>query len=75
MITVEVQLEATGIVGKDNHYATNSFKTEINGTREEVLEYYRPGKIFNMGLWYTAGGTEKEDDLMRVTSCEIISEN
>ena len=75
MITVKVNLSATGVVGKDNHYAENSFVTEINGTEEEIKKYYAIGKVFNMGLWYDSACNEHEDDLMRVTSCELVSEN
>jgi len=75
MITVKVNLAATGVVGKKNHYETNSFTTPINLSWKEAQEYYRAGKILNMGLWYDAAGNEHEDDLMRITSCELVSEN
>lgn len=74
MITVKVNLVATGVVGKDNHYADNSFVTGINLSWQDAKEYYRVGKIFNMGLWYDSACNEHEDDLMRVVSCELISE-
>ena len=72
MITVRVHLEATGIVGVDNQYANDYFDTRINLTFEEAKDYYKKGKVFNMGLWYDANENEHEDDLMRVTSCSII---
>lgn len=72
MKTVKVYLEACGIVGKDNKYATDSFFTEINGTEEEIKNYYAVGKVFNMGLWYDAAGKEHEDNLMRVTKLIFI---
>jgi hypothetical protein len=75
MITVEVKLTATGKVGVNNHYAENSFVTPINLSWEEAQEYYKIGRIFNMGLWYDSAGNEHEDNLMRVTSCTLVSEN
>lgn len=75
MITVKVELEATGIVGVNNKYANDSFETEINLSWEEAQKYYAVGKIFNMGLWYDALCHEHEDNLMRVTSCTLVSEN
>jgi hypothetical protein len=75
MITVKVKLEATGIVGVNNKYANDSFVTGINLSFEEAKKYYAVGKIFNMGLWYDSLGHEHEDSLMRVTSCELVSEN
>lgn len=41
MKTVRVYVKTTGVVGVDNHYAENSFVTGINGTDEEILNYYR----------------------------------
>lgn len=75
MITVEVKLAATGKVGVDNHYSENSFVTPINLTWEKAQEYYAIGKIINMGLWYDSACREHEDDLMRITSCTLVSEN
>ena len=75
MISVEVKLAAIGIVGKTNHFAENSFVTEINGTIEDAKKYYSVGRIFNMGLWYDSACKEHEDDLMKVVSCELVSEN
>jgi len=75
MITVKVELEATGIVGVNNKYANDSFETEINLSWEEAKKYYAIGKVFNMGLWYDALCHEHEDNLMRVTSCTLVSEN
>ena len=75
MITVKVELEATGIVGVNNKYANDSFVTGINLSFEEAKKYYAVGKIFNMGLWYDSAGNEHEDNLMKVTSCTLVSEN
>ena len=75
MITVKVELEATGIVGVNNKYANDSFETEINLSWEEAQKYYAVGNVFNMGLWYDALCHEHEDNLMRVTSCTLVSEN
>lgn len=72
MRAVKVYLEATGIVGIDNHFAENSFVTDINGTDEEILNYYKVGRVFNMGIWYDANGDEHEDDMMRVTKAELL---
>lgn len=72
MKAVKVYIKATGVVGVDNHYAENSFVTDINGTDEEILNYYRIGKVLNMGTWYDADGNEHEDDLMRVTKVELL---
>lgn len=75
MISVRVNLEATGVVGINNKYENDSFETEINLSWEEAQKYYAVGKIFNMGLWYDSACREHEDNLMRVVSCELISEN
>lgn len=75
MITVKVELEATGVVGVNNKYEKDSFYTPINLTWPEAQKYYAKGKIFNMGLWYDSQCREHEDNLMRVTSCTLISEN
>ena len=75
MITVKVELEATGIVGHDNKYETDSFVTPINLSWEDAQKYYAKGKVFNMGLWYDSKMREHEDNLMRVTSCTLVSEN
>lgn len=72
MKSVKVYVKATGVVGVDNHYAEDSFVTDINGTDEEILNYYRAGRAFNMGTWYDADGNEHEDDMMRVTKAEIL---
>lgn len=72
MKAVKVYLVATGVVGVDNHYVRDSFITGINGTDEEILNYYRVGRVFNMGLWYDADGNEHEDDMMMVTKAEIL---
>ena len=72
-ITAKINLKATGEIGIKNQYPTNSFVTEINGTPEEVKQYYHKGKIINMGLWYDITGKEHEDDLMEITNCEIIN--
>lgn len=34
MKAVKVYVKATGVVGVDNHYAENSFVSDINGTDE-----------------------------------------
>lgn len=72
MKAVKVYVKATGVVGVDNHYAEDSFVTEINGTDDEILNYYRVGRVFNMGTWYDSEGNEHEDDLMRVTKAELL---
>ena len=73
MITVRVELEATGVVGVDNKYAHDSFETEINLSYADAKKYYAVGKVFNMGLWYDDSCHEQEDNLMRVTSCTLIN--
>ena len=73
MITVRVELEATGIVGVDNKYAHDSFETEINLSYADAKKYYAIGNVFNMGLWYDNSCHEHEDNLMRVTSCTLIN--
>ena len=75
MITVKVELEATGIVGVNNKYENDSFVTDFALSWEEAQRYYAVGKIFNMGLWYDSQMREHEDNLMRVTSCTLVSEN
>ena len=72
MITVKVELEATGVVGVDNKYAHDSFETEINLSYADAKKYYAVGKVFNMGLWYDSVGREHEDNLMRVTACTLV---
>jgi hypothetical protein len=73
MITVKVELEATGVVGVDNKYAHDSFETEINLSYADAKKYYAVGKVFNMGLWYDSRWHEHEDNLMRVTSCVLLN--
>lgn len=73
MITVKVELEAIGIVGVNNKYASDSFVTDINLSWEDAQKYYAIGRVFNMGLWYDSVGREHEDNLMRVTSCILVS--
>jgi hypothetical protein len=75
MITVKVELEATGIVGVNNKYEKDSFVSDFALSWEEAQKYYDKGKIFNMGLWYDSQMREHEDNLMRVTSCTLVSEN
>lgn len=75
MINVEVRVVATGKVGINNHYSENSFVTPINLSLKDAKEYYKVGKIINMGLWYDSACNEHEDDLMRIVSCELVSEN
>lgn len=72
MITVKVELVATGVVGVDNKYAHDYFETEINLSFDEAKKYY-VGNVFNMGLWYDSAGREHEDNLMRVTSCVLLN--
>lgn len=38
--------------------------TNINGTDEEIIAYYKPGKVFNIGT--------VEDNLQPVVKCEIL---
>ena len=73
MIAVRVNLEATGVVGKNNKYENDSFVTEINLSWEEAQKYYAVGKIFNMGLWYDSACREHEDNLMRIYEVNLIS--
>lgn len=73
MITVKVELEAIGIVGVNNKYASDSFTTDINLSWEDAQKYYAVGNVFNMGLWYDSAGREHEDSLMRVTACTLVS--
>lgn len=75
MITVKVELEATGVVGVNNKYKKDSFVTPINLSWPEAQKYYAKGKILNMGLWYDSAMREHEDNLMRVTEVRLISEN
>ena len=75
MITVKVELEAIGIVGVNNKYANDYFVTDFALSWEEAKKYYAVGNVFNMGLWYDPAGNEHEDNLMRVTSCTLVSEN
>lgn len=72
MKAVRVSVKACGVVGTDNPYAETEFVTDINGTDAEILDYYRVGKVFNMGMWYDSEGNEHEDNLMKVTKAEII---
>lgn len=39
--------------------------TSINGTREEILEYFKVGKTFNIG-------SSGHDDIQAIVSCEIL---
>lgn len=73
MITVEVKLEAIGVVGVNNKYANDSFKTEINLSYADAKKYYAVGSVLNMGLWYDDSCHEHEDNLMRITSCTLIN--
>lgn len=43
----------------------DSLETEIYGTEEEVMNYYRPGKVFNTGT--------VDDHLVKVVSAEILA--
>ena len=72
MIYVRVMLKACGVVGVDNKYPEDEMITGINATWEEAQRYYAVGKVFNMGLWYDKQGREHEDNLMRVTMCELV---
>jgi len=64
---VKVDLAAKGIVGKDNPREKDCMLTEINGSVADTYEYYKVGKVFNMGLWYDSSLKEHEDSLMVVT--------
>lgn len=75
MINVEVKAVATGKVGVDNHYAEISWITPCNISLKGAKEYFKVGSIINNGLWYDSVGNEHEDDLMRIVSCELVSEN
>lgn len=75
MIVVKVEVEATGIVGKDNSCAGTFFTTQINLSWEEAQKYYAVGKIINMGFWHDKHGHEREDDMMRIASCTLVSGN
>lgn len=47
------------------HFADgNSLVTEINGTVEDALRYYRIGAIFNLGVY--------DDYLVKVTSVDVL---
>lgn len=80
---VKVDLAANGIVGKDNPREKDCFLTEINGTIEEVKQYYAIGKTFNMGMWHgyvwvwngykhVQRFKEREDNLMHVTNVFVL---
>lgn len=43
----------------------DSLETKIHGTEEEVLDYYKPGKVFNTGT--------VDDHLVKVVSAEILA--
>jgi hypothetical protein len=73
MITVEVKVKATGIVGKNNKYEKDSFVTDINLSWEEAQRYYAIGKILNMGLWYDSACNEHEDNLMKIYEVNLLS--
>ena len=47
--------------------------TDINGTPDEVRDYYRIGKVFNMG-WghYDCFGKMHEDHLMQVENVFVL---
>ena len=49
MITVRVELEATGVVGKDNKYAHDSFETQINLSYADAKKYYAVGRVLFFG--------------------------
>ena len=42
----------------------DTITTRINGTKEEILQYYKVGKIFNLGC--------ESDNLQRVVKVEFI---
>ena len=73
MITVEVKVKATGIVGKQNKYETDSFVTDVNLSWNEAQKFYAIGRILNMGLWYDSNCKEHEDNLMRIYEVNLIS--
>ena len=70
----KVDVEANGVVGQDNKWLYSSFVTEINGTIEEVKNYYKIGKTINMGLWYDGRWKEHEDDLMHITNVFVLED-
>lgn len=43
----------------------DSVVTNVYGTRYDIIKYYRPGKIFNMGIG--------EDRLVKVVNVEFIN--
>ena len=47
--------------------------TDINGTPDEVREYFRIGKVFNIGYGhYDAKGRRHEDHLMKVEKVFVL---
>jgi len=72
MINIFVNIKATGVVGRDNHYDEDSFVLPIRCSEQIALDYYKPGLILNMGHWTDAEGHEHNEDLMVVTSAEIF---
>jgi hypothetical protein len=47
----------------------DTITTNINGTPEQIKEYYRIGKYFNLG---TNNPDEEEDNMQFVTYLEIL---
>lgn len=47
--------------------------TDINGTPDEVREYYKIGKVFNIGYGHCdVNGKRHEDHLMKVTNVFVL---
>ena len=44
--------------------------TPINGTETEIKNYYKVGRLFNLG-----NGATSEDNMQAVEKCEVISSN
>lgn len=44
--------------------------TPINGTETEIKNYYKVGRLFNLG-----NGATSEDNMQAVEKCEVISNN
>lgn len=52
---------------KVNFANGNSVTTSTNGTRQEILDYYCIGRVFNIG-------NSPEDELSAVVSVEFLAE-
>lgn len=54
---------------------TDAWVTDINGTPDEVREYYKIGKVFNMGYGHRdCHGRLHEDHLMKVTHVFVLKQ-